>query len=355
MRTEPTRPGGRRRRWHHAPLAVATMVLMLVAAACGGGGGGGQAGGGAPPPNPSDAPPEAAAITATFGEFPLPQGTPGAGKPPIAIGSKDFSEQDLLNELYSQALRAKGYTVTSQAGIGSTEVIDRVFAANQIQMYPEYLGVLVTGPAGQQTNPPNAQATYDVAQQFVQSQRQARLFLQTPFQNVDTIIVKPEYAQRFGLQTVQDLNKVAPGGQGVRLAAQPSFQTRESGLVGMGRAYGLTNMNPSFIGISAGAQVYQALDAGQADAGDGFSTDSQLLTGQYVQLQDPANIFGSQYVAPVVKQATAQQMGPEFEQTCNWVSGLLTTQAIQQMNQAVSGGQNEADVARSFLQQNGLR
>jgi glycine betaine/choline ABC-type transport system substrate-binding protein len=54
-------------------------------------------------------------------------------------------------------------------------------------------------------------------------------------------------------------------------------------------------------------------------------------------------------------QATAQQEGPEFEQTCDWVSGLLTVPAIQQMNQAVANGQNPANVAATFLQQSGLR
>lgn len=72
--------------------------------------------------------------------------------------------------------------------------------------------------------------------------------------------------------------------------------------------------------------MYQALDGNAADAVDGFSTDPQLLSGKYVTLQDPKNIFGSQYVVPIVKQATAQQPGPEFKQTCDWVSSLLSVQ-----------------------------
>jgi osmoprotectant transport system substrate-binding protein len=140
----------------------------------------------------------------------------------------------------------------------------------------------------------------------------------------------------------------------VKLAAQAPFRTRFSGLVGMSSQYGLTQLEPGFVPVPAG-EVYRALDSGQANAADAFSTDPQLLGHQYVALNDPRNIFGSQFVAPVVKQATAQQEGPEFEQTANWVSGLLTVQAIQQTNQAVAIGLSPATVARTFLQQSGLR
>jgi osmoprotectant transport system substrate-binding protein len=352
--------GGRRRCSLLAVVAAAALVL----AACGVGGGQGTPTGAGAPFVPAASggsqdgpPPDALAMTATPGKFELPQGTPGVGKAQVVLGSKDFAEQDLLNDIYTQALRAKGYTIIPKLRIGSSEVIDQAFASNQIQMYPEYLGEIATGStmAALRTPPLNASSTYRAAQQFEQSQRAGQLFQQTPYQNVDTIVVKPDFAQRYGLTTVADLNNVGPEGQGVKIAAQAPFETRFSGLAGMASQYGLTQLKPGFVPVPAGERVYLALDSGQGNAADAFSTDPQLLGNQYVPLKDPRNIFGSQFVAPVVKQATVQQEGPEFEQTCNWVSGLLTVRAIQQMNQAVASGQNPVGVAQTFLQQSGLR
>ncbi len=364
MRNTAARPGGALGE-RRSLLVVAVLALAaLVLAACGVGGGQGAPSGAGAPFVPAGSggsqdgpPPDALAMTATPGKFALPQGTPGVGKPQVVLGSKDFAEQDLLNELYTQALRAKGYTIIPKPRIGSSEVIDQAFAADQIQMYPEYLGEIATGStmAALRTPPLNASSTYRAVQQFEQSQRAGQLFQQTPYENVDTIVVKPDFAQRYGLETVADLDKVGPGGQGVKIAAQAPFRTRFSGLSGLASQYGLTQLDPGFVPVPPGEGVYRALDSGQANAADAFSTDPQLLGNQYVPLRDPRNIFGSQFVAPVVKQATAQQEGPEFEQTCNWVSGLLTVRNIQQMNQAVANGQNPAAVAGTFLQQNGLR
>ena len=149
-----------------------------------------------------------------------------------------------------------------------------------------------------------------------------------------------------------DLGKVGPGGQGVTVAGPVEFQTRQTGLVGMKEAYNLPNLG--FLPAQAGSQ-YQAIDQGSAQAADAFSTDYQLLGGKYTPLSDPKGVFGFQYVAPVVKQATLQAQGPEFQQTLNWVSSLLSTQAIQAMNQQVQGnGADPAAVAAQFLQANGV-
>lgn len=303
-----------------------------------------------------DVPPDAVEVTATIGTSPLPAGTPGVGTAPVVLGSKDFPEQDLLGALYARALQAKGYRVVQKPDIGPSEVIDRAFAADQIQMYPEYLGEIATGGGlADQPTPPNASSTYRIVQQWEQSQRQAVLFKQTPFQNIDVIVVTSQLAGARGLESIGDLNTLGPAGAGVKVAAQPSFRIRQAGLVGLARRYGLTKLDAGFVRVLAGSQVYQALDTGAADAGDGFSTDPQLLGDGYTTLKDPKNVFGSQHVAPVVKQATAERMGPEFTATCDWVSGLLSTTAIQQLNQAVGDGQDPATVATTFLQRNGLR
>ena len=63
---------------------------------------------------------------------------PGKGKPAVTIGTKDFTEEFILGELYAQALQAKGYTVNLKRNIGATEITDKALTSKQIDAYPEY-------------------------------------------------------------------------------------------------------------------------------------------------------------------------------------------------------------------------
>lgn len=342
------------RSWTRRGALGGFLAATLLAAACGGGGGGGSApapsGGGEAPA--AAIPPDAVSITATPQNSPLPQGTPGTGKPAVVMGSKNFAEQTVLGELYTQALKAKGYNVTLKSSIGGSELIDKSLESNQIQMFPEYLGETVTSVA-KLPAPTSASQTYNEAKQWLEQNRQATVLLQTPFEDTDAIVVTTQYAQQHGLETISDLNKVGPGGQGVTISGPPEFQNRETGLVGMKKAYNLPNVG--YLPAPPGSQ-YTAVDQGSAQAANAFTTDYQLTTGKYKLLTDPQAVFGFQYVAPIVKQSTLQQQGPEFAATLNWVSGLLTPEAIQALNQQVQGNNQPAgDVAKQFLAANGLQ
>lgn len=342
------------RSWTRRGALGGFLAATLLAAACGGGGGGGapapSSAGGAP--SSGGIPPDAVSITATPQNSPLPPGTPGTGKPAVVMGSKNFAEQTVLGELYTQALKAKGYNVTLKSSIGGSELIDKSLETNQIQVYPEYLGETVTSVA-KLPAPTSASQTYNDAKKWLEQNRASTLTLQTAFEDTDGIVVTNQYAQEKGLETISDLNKVGPGGQGVTISGPPEFQNRETGLVGMKRVYNLPNVG--YLPAPPGSQ-YTAVDQGSAQAANAFTTDYQLTTGKYKLLTDPQAVFGFQYVAPIVKQATLQQQGPEFAATLNWVSGLLTEQAIQALNQQVQGNNQPApDVAKQFLAANGLQ
>ena len=91
-------------------------------------------------------------------------------------------------------------------------------------------------------------------------------------------------------------------------------------------------------------------------AADVFTTDPQLLTGKYVQLRDPKNMFGFQHVAPVVDRDLVAENGARFTSTLNAVSRLLTVRAIQAMNKAVGvDKKSAAKVADQFLRANKLK
>src|SRR6202023_944752 len=140
----------------------------------------------------------------------------------------------------------------------------------------------------------------------------------------NVLAAQPSYASQHGLKSIGDLK---PLGKGVKLGAPPEFAARFEGLPGIKKEYGV---NPTFVPIAIELS-YKALEGGQVDVQDVFTTDAQLLGGKFKVLSDPKHVFGLQNVAPVVKKSVLAAEGPACAQTRNKVSSLLTIRAIQQM------------------------
>lgn len=311
-------------------LALLALVAALALAACGddddddsGGGGGG-------------------------GEASQSSDQPGEGKPAVTLGTKDFTEEFVLGELYKQALEAKGYTVNLKKNIGATEIIDKALTSDEIDGYPEYLGVSVAVVARKDIIPKSDQETYDLAKEFYEGRGQV-ISEQTPFFDVDAIATTKDFADENGLKSVADLKKL----DSFTVGARPEFRNRFQGLKGMRSEYGLNNAQ--FKQLALGIQ-YQALDNGDVDSANVFSTDAQLASGKYTVLEDPKGIFGYQHVAMVMNKDKFEELGgQEFFGVIDEVSALLTNEAMITMNKAVAiDKQDEAEVARSFLEANGL-
>ena len=269
----------------------------------------------------------------------------GASKPSITIGDKNFPEEFVLGSLYQQALQAKGFHVTLKGNIGSSEITYKALTSGQIQMYPEYTGVIVSVLAGNTKPPHSAQQTYQEAQAYVHKHG-FTLLNPTPFYDTDAMGTLKSFATKHHLHTISDLK---PLGHSLKLGGAPEFATRYEGLIGLKKAYGV---NPTFKPIAIGL-TYKALNSGQVQVADVFTTDPQLTTGKYTILSDPKNIFGFQNVAPIVKQSTLKAEGPVFKQTLNKVSSLLTLNAIRRMNAAVELDQQPPSaVAHAFLKAN---
>jgi osmoprotectant transport system substrate-binding protein len=272
---------------------------------------------------------------------------PGVGKPAVTIGDKNFAEENILGQLYTQALQAKGFTVTLKENVGSSEIIYKALVSGQIDMYPEYTGTLLSAIAEQTKEPASAAAAYAQAKAFVQKHG-FTLLDYTPFYDSDALATLPSYASAHHLVGIADLKAL---GKSLTLGGPPEFATRFEGLLGLKQLYGVV---PTFKPIAIELS-YKALEGGQVNVQLVFSTDGQLLSGKFKVLADPKHVFGFQNVAPVVKQSVLAAEGPAFEAALNKVSALLTIKAIQQMNAAVSiDKQSAASVAHQFLVANGL-
>jgi osmoprotectant transport system substrate-binding protein len=324
----------RNNRWKHIQSSIAAVALASLLAACGSSSQSSSTKAVSSPPT--------ASTSATASSS-----SAGAGKPGVTIGDKNFTEEYILGALYQQALQAKGFQVTLKSNIGSSELIYKALTSGQIDLYPEYTGTLLTTVANVTTPPRSAIQAYDEAKAFLIKHRNT-LLNQTPFADSDAIATTKAYAAAHHLTTIADLK---PLGKSVKIGGLPEFQTRAQGLVGLHKDY---DINPTFVPLASGL-FYDALDSGQVQVSDVFTTDPQLSTGKYVVLADPKHEFGFQNVAPVVKQSVVSAEGPAFAQALNAVDALLTTKAVIAMNAAVAlNKQTPASVAHAFLQANGL-
>ena len=275
--------------------------------------------------------------------------TTAAAKPPLRIGTKNFPEQFLLGEIYKQALEARGFPVELKANIGSSEIIHQALTDGALDMYPEYVGVLLSEVANVRARPRSPDAAYRRAQAFEAAQGFS-LLAPSPFSDQNALAVTPAYARRHHLRDIQDLKRV-PGT--VRIGAPPEFQTRFEGLVGLAQLYGLHNAKARALAIG---RQYAALDSGRVDAAAVFTTDGQLANGRYVILRDPRGVFGTQHVAPIISRTALRRYGPRLRTIIDTVSRRLTAPAMQRMNAQVQIDRRAtADVAGEFLHGQGLK
>ena len=273
---------------------------------------------------------------------------PGKGKPAVTIGTKDFTEEFVLGELYAQALRAKGYTVNLKRNIGATEITDKALTSKQIDAYPEYTGITTAVVAKDDSLSPTKEETAQKAKAFYEKRGQT-VIGPTPFQDVDAIATTKDFATKNNLKSVADLKNLSS----FSLGARPEFKSRFTGLVGMEKEYGIDNAK--FKQLALGLQ-YQALDKGDVDSANVFSTDAQLASGKYTVLQDPKGVFGFQQVYFVINKPKYDQLGgAQFANVITSVNKLLTNDAMQSMNAAVDLDKKDPKaVAAQFLQANGL-
>ena len=272
---------------------------------------------------------------------------PQGAKLRITLGTQDFPEARLLGELWRQALAVNGYAVDLRKRVGPTEDLDRAVRAGEIDGHPAYTGTSLSIVFGEEVSGLDADRTYDQVKRLYEARGQA-LSAMTPYENVDAIATTNLLAQRERLRAIADLREL----DRFKLGARPEFEDLYLGLEGLQQVYGLTNA--TFAPVTLGAQ-YTALDQGDVDAANVFTTDPQLEGGDYTVLEDPEKLFGSQNAVMVVDSAKLERVGADrFMQVVDAVNGRLTTGAIVDMNRSVTEGQDDGEVAERFLRDAGL-
>ena len=284
----------------------------------------------------------ALALGACGGDDAKPRADGDAAGPPVRIGTKDFTEQYILGELYRQAIAAEGFEVELKQDVGSSEIIHEALAGGALDMYPEYVDVLLSEIAGVRRRPRAAAAAYRAAKAFEEG-RGFTLLAPTPFNDSNALAVKPRFARRHGLSSIADLGSL----RRTRIGAPSVFRTRFEGLIGLQQRYGLRNLALEVLKIP---RQYSALEADRLDAARVNTTDGQLVERDYVLLDDPQRVFATNHVAPLISLKALSAHGGRLRATIDAVSARLTTAAMRKMNAAVDiDGRSPRAVAAEFL------
>jgi len=262
----------------------------------------------------------------------------------IVVGSKNFTESDLLAEIVAQQIeRRTGIPVERRLHLGGTFVCHEAITTGAIDLYVEYTGTAFTAILKQ---PPIADA--DSVLRFVKAayERQFQLRWTAPFgfNNTFAILVRHADATRYGLQTITDLARVAPhwkAGFGYE------FLERADGFAGLAARYGLHFSQPPTamdLGLTS-----RALADGKVDVIAGNSTDGQIAALGLVQLADDRGYFPPYQAAPVIRSAVLEQY-PKVAAALADLGGKISDSEMRRLNALADVEHRDiADIAREWL------
>ena len=266
----------------------------------------------------------------------------------VRVGSKDFTEQFILGEMYALVLENNGFQVERRLNLGGTPVAQAGLLSGEIDLYPEYTGTALLTVLKEPTNS-DRQQVYDIVAQGYKDRFNLVWLDPAPMNNSQALAMTQEKAQQYGIQTITDM--VANADQ-LTIVSTPEFQEREDSLPGLKRVYGDFNFK-KLIPVDPGLR-YQALFTGEADVVEAFGTDGQISANNLVVLEDDKGLFPPYQVAPVVRQEALDAL-PTISDSLNALAPTLTDSTMRRLNYEVDGNKREpAVVAREFLVQAGF-
>ena len=265
----------------------------------------------------------------------------------VVVGSANFPEDELLAQIYVDALQGKGVKVTPKFNIGAREVYYPEIEKGAITIIPEYNGALLTTSV----DPTSTAASTEEVNAALKAKLPSSLEIlnSSSAEDKDSITVTQATAAKYHLASISDLSPVA---KDFVIGGPPEFPTRADGIPGLKKIYGLTFKSFSPLDES-GPITIAALQSGKVQAADLFTTSPQIVTDHFVSLADPKNLFAAQNITPLVYKSGVNST---IVSTLNAVSAALTTNALVQMNKALTVDHaSYTQVASGFLSQEGLK
>ena len=261
----------------------------------------------------------------------------------IRVGSKDFTEQEILCYMTSQAIENNtDIDVENECNLGGAQVVFSALTNDNIDLYIDYAGTDYTDILKHKPIS-DVDKVYKTIKKEMKEKYDIEVLNQMAFNNTYALAVTKETAQKYNLATISDLTRVS---NDLIIAPTLEFINREDGLPGLEKEYGLSFKDT--IGID-GSPRYTALQNNNAQVIDAFTTDGLLKKFNLVVLEDDKNFFPPYYAIPLVRSDTLKEY-PEIEKVLNALGPYLTDEVMQDLNYQVDElGKSPEKVATDFL------
>ncbi|MDQ3758463.1 MAG: glycine/betaine ABC transporter substrate-binding protein [Actinomycetota bacterium] len=286
---------------------------------------------------------------ATGSEGELIESDPANEGVEVTIGSKNFTEQYILGNVYAQALEAAGFDVSTELDLGSEQIAYRAVQEGQIDGYPEYTGTSLTSFFDYKTAdvPTDAEEAYDLVVEEYAKQDITALAM-APFNNTFVVTSTPETAEEFGATTLSDVAE-AEGADEASIAGFPECRQRTDCLLGLRDVYG---WEPEFVSTEA---KFEPLDNDQADFVFGFGTDGELSLDKYQTYEDDQGLFPPYNPAVTMRNDAVERIGPAGVEVIERVQEPMTEEVMRELNARVDlDKEKPEDVATQYLQESGF-
>jgi osmoprotectant transport system substrate-binding protein len=318
------------------PALAAVLALALSVAACGGNDNDNTGGGSS-----------SSATTTSEGQAAVIKHNDANAKVSLTVGSKNFTEQKVLGEIYAQAFRAAGYNVKTALNLGDEKTALKAVKDGQISGYPEYTGTALLSflkvPAAElpkDSNDAYEQVKAGMAKQGIEA------FPPTPFTSSNEVGLLKKKATELGVTKISDLKSKASQ---LTLYGSPECRTRRDCLLGLEEVYGLKFKKFTPVDVD---QRHEVLTSGQADVSIVFTTDPQIKRNDEVLLEDDKGMFPPYNSTFLMKQSVADKAGPDLAATIDAVNKNLTADVMQELNARVDLDKDTPEqAAQAYLKQ----
>jgi len=257
----------------------------------------------------------------------------------IVIGSQAYYSNEIIAEIYAQALEAGGFTVERNFNIGQRDAYMPALEDGEIDLFPEYTGNLL-----QYFEPDTTATTSEDVYAALQEALPEGLTVldQSSATDQDSYNVTAAFAEENGLTSIADL----AGIDGLVLGGAPELEERPYGPTGLQELYGVT------VAFQATADTtVDELVAGNIQIANVYSADPRIETEDLVTLEDPEGLFLASNVVPVVNADIAD----DIADVINAVSAALTPEGLVALNvESTEEQRSSEDIAADWLADNGL-
>jgi len=263
----------------------------------------------------------------------------------VTIGSQGTVENEIIAQLYGQALAFHGYDVAYNQGIGTRKQYIAGMVNGLIDFMPEYSGSLMAG-LDSSSRLTDTSDMVSVMPRLLK-ERELRVLEPSPAHNGYVLVVTKEFAAMHNLVNIGDLQSVAAN---ISIGATPEFEDLRYGRAGLNSGYNVTGWTFVPVDDETGTQLIEDLTAGTIQVAAVHASAPSISGSDLVVLGDPAQLVSDQNVLPFIRDAVYTK---KFAAIVNSVSAELTTADLQAMN-AIGATTTPETIAREWLEKHGF-